>query len=349
MTDPGTFPHRLNRRALLSAAGGMMVGGAVAARANTGECTSDPADYAVLDQLFWIGESFVWIGFQKCSDQGQYALLRQKPGQPAEVVTAVDDQNSCRHGMGLSLLVKSAGTLQALDLNGQFVLRRLDTDGSNFAVCSRRIGRKLDELDPIPTGVVAKVSAGIPQDPDPKIDSPFAYLVCKRLTDRYATELLLLAADGTQQRKTVDWPLAWHTAQLFPDYQSGGWIGWPGWMGELVQQGFPGIPVGRISRELDVELTWVPLDRWVGQAVFFPVGPQLGATSSHASRDNARLGGVYLQTETGWDRRFASDVTPGSLGYSPDGRFLGWQEVVTWRMSFTGVRYIPRIEDLAAG
>jgi hypothetical protein len=80
---------------------------------------------------------------------------------------------------------------------------------------------------------------------------------------------------------------------------------------------------------------------------FFPVGARLGATSSRADRNDSLYDGVYLETDSGWERRFASDLDFGTLAYSPDGRFIGWRETVSWDLSFEGVRFIPRIEDLA--
>ena len=84
-----------------------------------------------------------------------------------------------------------------------------------------------------------------------------------------------------------------------------------------------------------------------GTLIFFPVGARLGVTSSRASRNDWRYDGIYLETDSGWERRFASDLAPGTLSYSPDGRFIGWQETVSKDVSFQGVRFIPRVEDLA--
>jgi hypothetical protein len=84
-----------------------------------------------------------------------------------------------------------------------------------------------------------------------------------------------------------------------------------------------------------------------GTLIFFPVGARLGATSTRASRNDWRYDGIYLETDSGWERRFASDQDYGSLAYSPDARFIGWRETVSWELFFQGVRFIPRIEDLA--
>jgi hypothetical protein len=84
-----------------------------------------------------------------------------------------------------------------------------------------------------------------------------------------------------------------------------------------------------------------------GILIFFPVGARLGVTSTRTDRNDWRYDGNYLETDSGWERRFASDLTHGTLSYSPDGRFIGWEETVSWDLSFQGVRFILRIEDLA--
>jgi len=339
----------MNRRALLGSLGGMMVGGAAMARRPSDvACSANAADYSVDDKLYWVGESFVWAGTMPCEGSFRTALIRQRPGQDAEVIRTLAHYQMCPDGLALGVrMITPEGIVQVYDADGEFVQRLINPDSSATDLCVVSAGRFETELTNRGYTDIQTVAAGIPRMTDQGAAGPVPFLVIRRQPDRTTTELLLFRGDAKPRRMTVDLPLASFSPFIFPDYQSGGWIAWSGSARKLTDLGYPGMPVIRISPDFDLRLTWVPDQDWMNHPRFFPVGAQLGVTSTRADRNDWRYDGIYLETGSGWERRFASDLTNGTLSYSPDGRFIGWRETVSKDLSFQGVRRIPRIEDLA--
>jgi hypothetical protein len=339
----------MNRRALLGSLGGMMVGGAAMARRPSDvACSANAADYSVEDKLYWVGESFVWAGTMPCEGSVRTALIRQRPGREAEVIRTLAHYQMCRTGLALGVrMITPEGIVHVYDADGEFVQRLINPDSSATDLCLVSAGRFETELTNRGYTDIKTLAAGIPRMTDQGAAGPVPFLVIRRQPDRTTSELLLFRGDAEPRRMTVDWPLASFSPSIFPDYQSGGWIAWSGNRHDLVDLGYPGVAVGRISPDFELDLKWIPVEDWMNNLRFFPVGARLGVTSSRASRNDWRYDGIYLETDSGWERRFASDLTPGTLSYSPDGRFIGWQETVSKDLSFQGVRFIPRVEDLA--
>jgi hypothetical protein len=244
-------------------------------------------------------------------------------------------------------MIAPEGIVQVYDADGEFVQRLINPDSSATDLCVVSAGRFETELANRGYTDIQTLAAGIPRMTDQGAAGPVPFLVIRRLPDILTTELLLFSGDAEPRRMTVDWPLAYFSPFIFPDYQSGGWIAWSGALRDLIDLGYPGVPVGRISPDFELNLQWIPPQDWMSNIYFFPVGARLGATSSRTGRKGKRYDGIYLETDSEWERRFISDQDFGSLAYSPDGRFIGWRETVSWDLSFEGVRFIPRIEDLA--
>ena len=323
----------MNRRVLLGSLGGMMVGGAAMARRPSDvACSANAADYSVKDNLYWVGESFVWAGTLPCEGSVRTALIRQKPGQDAEVIRTLAHYEMCPDGLALGVRIDTPeGIVHVYDADGEFVQRLINPDSSATDLCLVYAGDFKTELANRGYTDIQTLAAGIPRMTDQGAAGPVPFLVIRRQPDRTTSELLLFTGDAEPRRMTVDWPLASFSPFIFPDYQSGGWIAWSGALRDLIDLGYPGVPVGRISPDFELNLKWIPPQDWMSNIYFFPVGARLGATSSRTGRKGKRYDGIYLET----------------LSYSPDGRFIGWRETVSWDLSFEGVRFIPRIEDLA--
>jgi hypothetical protein len=339
----------MNRRVLLGSLGGMMVGGAAMARRPSDvACSANAADYSVKDKLYWVGESFVWAGTLPCEGSVRTALIRQRPGQDAEVIRTLAHYEMCPDGLALGVrMITPEGIVHIYDADGEFVQRLINPDSSATDLCLVYAGYFKTELTNRGYTDIKTLAAGIPRMTDQGAAGPVPFLVIRRQPDKSTSELLLFRGDAEPRRMTVDWPLASFSPSIFPDYQSGGWIAWSRDQHDLVDLGYPGIPVGRISPDFELDLRWIPVEDWMSSLFFFPVGARLGVTSSRTGKKGRTYDGIYLQVDSGWERRFASDVQSGSLAYSPDGRFIGWEETVSWDLSFQGIRHIPRIEDLA--
>jgi hypothetical protein len=351
----------MNRRALLGSLGGMMVGGAAMARRPSDVvCSANAADYSVRGRLFWAGESFFWAGAMRCEGSTRQALIRKKPGQDAEVIRTLVHSILCSDGLAMGAKIKTPdGIVYVHDADGQFIQRQINSDSSKTDFCA--LERRMVETELAMRGLnnVQALSAGIPQVSDEGTEDPVPFLVIRELPDMLTSELILVTGDAFLRRMTVDvllptlrmtvdLPLASFRPSIYPDYQSGGWIAWADHTEKLVDLGFPGVPVVRISQDLELQVTWVPVQDWMFMSIsfFFPVGARLGATSSRIGSESERYDGVYLETDSGWERRFASNVTLGPPSYSPDGRYLGWVENAPMSLSVAGAQHIPRIEDL---
>jgi hypothetical protein len=338
----------------------MMVGGAAMARTSDVACSPNAADYSVRGRLFWAGESFVWAGAMRCEGSTRQALIRKKPGQDAEVIRTLVHSILCSDGLAMGARINTPdGVVNVHDANGQFIQRQINSDSSNTDFCS--LERSMVETELAMRGLnnVKALSAGIPQVSDEGTEDPVPYLVIRQLPEILTSELVMVTGDAFLRRMTVDvllptfrmtvdLPLASFMPSIYPDYQSGGWIAWAGRTEKLVDLGFPGVPVVRISPDFQLQVTWVPVQDWMFMSMlfFFPVGARLGATSSRIGRESERYDGVYLETDSGWERRFASNVTPVPPSYSPEGRYLGWVENAPMSLSVAGAQHIPRIEDL---
>jgi len=263
------------------------------------------------------------------------------------VIRTLAHYQMCPDGLALGVrMITPEGIVHIYDADGEFVQRLIHPDSATD-LCLVYAGDFKTELANRGYTDIQTVAAGIPRMTDQGAAGPVPFLVIRRQPDKSTSELLLFRGDAEPRRMTVDLPLASFGPTIYPDYQSGGWIAWSGSARKLTDLGYPGMPVIRISPDFDLRLTWVPDQDWMNHPRFFPVGTRLGVTSSRASRNDWRYDGIYLETDSGWERRFVSDQDYGSLAYSPDGRFIGWRETVSWNLSFQGVRFIPRIEDLA--
>jgi hypothetical protein len=176
----------MNRRALLGSLGGMMVGGAAMARRPSDvACSANAADYSVKDKLYWVGEYFVWDGTLPCEGSVRTALIRQRPGQEAEVIRTLAHYQMCPDGLALGVrMITPEGIVHIYDADGEFVQRLINPDSSATDLCLVSAGRFETELTNRGYTDIQTVAAGIPRMTDQGAAGLVPFLVIRRQPDK---------------------------------------------------------------------------------------------------------------------------------------------------------------------
>lgn len=307
-------------------------------------------------QIEWLGDSFLWIGALKWGDTVKYSLIRKRLSQRAEFLAPVDGPRLCRPGSSPYLYARGPGGVSTVQVSGpKLQAISLIDKGLALENCSFSVAREINRLERSGSrrltalAISTNVTTGTSHDVRPLM------LGCRPTESRVASEILLFDGSNAPRSVTVDWPLALDNPVLLADPHSDDWLAYPSLAFQRRQafrNSLLGIPVCRITRNLELSLTWVLWDEWneSGPYSFFPLGSGLVGATYHGWTDKGeRLSGVYLPDGKRWKRRFGGQVDAISLAVSADQKRLAWREQIKVEPPSTlygKLRHVARIEAI---
>ncbi len=314
-------------------------------------------DFEPASTIQWLGDSFLWIGAIKSDHAPRFAVIRKQPRHQASFVAPVGGPNLCRRGVEPHLYAQGLRINDTLNIVGITVqVVTLPDQGLALSSCQFADARErekwekrgFDDLTTVSIGPRVSKGGGPPKE---------LVLACRPAKSNEASELLLFGSgdSDTPLRTTVDIPLALDNPILIADPITGHWLAYPSFTfkrRQALKNSLPGIPVCRVTSELDVSLAWVPWAEWNlnGPYRFFPLKTGfIGAMSLGWSHDGIRLSGIYILDHSRWERRFAGQVDISSLAVSADQHYLAWSEqikVVPPNSLYGKLRQVVRIEPI---
>jgi hypothetical protein len=318
----------------------------------------DPEAYEPVGAIHYLGDSFLWVGSVFKNGENKYALFRKRRDARPEVFAELGGPNLCRFGgvARLYALGPNAKTSIEITATPDVRVQSLQDFGRACEECKFAKAKKMATLER--SGFSGLTCLGFGSSPvdNPKYFDDLNALACRPAANDHSSELLLFVrGDKGPQTAHVEWPLARDNPVIYFDATSGHWLVYPSLSFERrneLKNSLEGIPVARISNTLEIILAWVPWAEWNDSSVYslYPFGAALVGASLHEwSPRGQQLSGIYMSSDSRWERRFGGQVETSSLAASSDAAELAWiQQIKTDSslLQFGRFKSIVRVEHI---